>query len=217
MLKAFSPSPFTVPPPLAPLCVEDKGVDRLPLEREWEALLLLLLFPIFPPPPMAAFMMAIFFMRKYTMPPSATLTPHPSDRYTLSATAEPMREEACAAPAAIAPPPRYPLVLEGVGVGVTCLAAPPLLDVGVGVGVVEGEAPRERLWVGLEVGEPDSVGVLVVDGDRPTLIEEVGVMVGLPLNVGLDEVEGLAPGDKLLVGVCDGLEVREEVEVVEGL
>ena len=60
-----------------------------------------------------------------------------------------------------------------------------------------GEAPKDRLAVGLEVGEPERVEVLVEEGDRPTLNEEVGVVVGLEVKDGVEVEEGLAPVERL--------------------
>ena len=65
------------------------------------------------------------------------------------------------------------------------------------LGVALGEAPKDRLAVGLEVGEPERVEVLVEEGDRPTLNEEVGVVVGLEVKDDVEVEEGLAPVERL--------------------
>jgi hypothetical protein len=56
---------------------------------------------------------------------------------------------------------------------------------------------KDRLGVGLEVGEPESVEVLEEDGERPTLNEEVGVLVGLEVREEVEVVDGLTPIVKL--------------------
>jgi hypothetical protein len=131
------------------------------------------------------------------MEPIAMDTPHPRERYTLSATREPMRdeeEEDWAASAAM--PPTSPFVMEGVGVGVACLElAPPELMVAVEVVELEvlGEAPRERVAVGEEVGEAERVFVEEVLDEAPTVSELVGVVVGELESVFVELIEAEAP------------------------
>ncbi len=106
---------------------------------------------------------------------------------------------------------------EGVGMGMACEeeagAVTPVVD-----GVFEGVAPRERVGLGLGVGEEVRLSVLVVLGLAPWESELVGVMVGEPVSVAEDVVLGLAPIERVGVGVEEALgEGNNGVLVVEGL